>query len=462
MAEEQGSGSTLDVEAKIAALLNRIAVTEQAAAKCDQITTTMMTRVEGMLPQVDALLQSIAASTSNAAVNAAAFTEQKARAEAALSAIEEARRKADSESGFAFNAKGYAEEHAQVIGQIRGTVESTFSNLTTTKASIDQAAQELLTIKASADSQLKAATDAKGVVDRLGAEIQVAKERVDAVLPAIEQGSKDANTISAAKAAAEANASAVAAFQTRMSELVATAESEGNSISKSEEDSKEILAAMREVQSTASEANGRVVRYENQISELSQAFSAMEAKLEGLLPGATSAGLASAFLKQKTRFSKARPWWIGLFVLALFGLMLDAWLERSPGGLETWDIILRHLMNRLPIVGPLLWLAIYAAHQYSLALRMEEDYAFKEAVSTAFEGYKREMIAIGKDGGDTKPLVTLCENVLSSLAERPGRIYDGKTDVVTPLTPILTSLKDSIAGVKDMVSGLTKKDETPK
>jgi len=58
---------------------------------------------------------------------------------------------------------------------------------------------------------------------------------------------------------------------------------------------------------------------------------------------------------------------------------------------------------------------------------MEEDYAYKEAISTAFEGYKREMekITVG-DGENPTPLTTLCTNILRAIAERPGRIYEGK------------------------------------
>src|SRR2546430_10889121 len=55
------------------------------------------------------------------------------------------------------------------------------------------------------------------------------------------------------------------------------------------------------------------------------------------------------------------------------------------------------------------------------------SYAYKEALSTAFEGYKREMekIAIGSGAGPS-PITTLCVNVLKAIAERPGRIYEGK------------------------------------
>jgi len=203
---------------------------------------------------------------------------------------------------------------------------------------------------------------------------------------------------------------------------------------------------MRSAQATANEANERVLAYEVTIGIQKRAFVDMEEKLESLLPHATSAGLASAFHIQKARFSKTQPRWLLLFVLALAALMGASFIGVTVTAADTWDAILRHLVNRLPLIGPLIWLAIYSGHQYNLALRMEEDYAFKEALSTAFEGYKREMLDIESQAGeDVRPLVTLCENVLNSLAERPGRIYDAKTDVVTPMTPILTTLKDIAA-----------------
>ncbi len=92
---------------------------------------------------------------------------------------------------------------------------------------------------------------------------------------------------------------------------------------------------------------------------------------------------------------------------------------------------------RLPILIPLVWLAIYAGRNYMLSLRLEEDYAYKEAISTAFEGYKREMEKIvAADGESPTPITTLCVNVLKAIAERPGRIYEGKQKDITLLSEV--------------------------
>jgi hypothetical protein len=86
----------------------------------------------------------------------------------------------------------------------------------------------------------------------------------------------------------------------------------------------------------------------------------------------------------------------------------------------------------MPIAIPLVWLALYAGRNYMLSLRLEEEYAYKEAVSTAFEGYKRELSEIKAiDGEKHPPLNELCTNVLAAIARRPGRIYEGKHKDIT-------------------------------
>jgi len=72
-----------------------------------------------------------------------------------------------------------------------------------------------------------------------------------------------------------------------------------------------------------------------------------------------------------------------------------------------------------------------------MSLRMEEDYAYKEAISTSFEGYKREMEKItASDGENPTPLTILCTNILRAIAERPGRIYESKPEDITLLSEI--------------------------
>jgi len=121
----------------------------------------------------------------------------------------------------------------------------------------------------------------------------------------------------------------------------------------------------------------------------------------------------------------------------------------------------RHFVSRLPLIAPLIWLAIYAGRHYGLALRLQEEYAYKEAVSAAFEGYKREMSTVGMRSDGGSPLVTLCENVLNTLGQRPGRIYESKPEDITPMTTVATAVKDAAVAAKEAVQVATAAAKPP-
>ncbi len=406
--------------------------------KTAKILSEVKSQSESLRSSVDSDLQLAERARST-------ISELMVNAQLRVQQIEDATSKANSESAFATNAKNNAEEHAKAISQLRGSAEVEVAAVTASKKNAEELAKGIAISSGTAAAELKVISEGKATAIRDAAVVTASAERVAAVMPSIDQGSKDANAISAAKDGAEAATSALVAMQSQTSEAAAKAASESASITKINLEVKKLLASMNEATTTANDAQQRVEAYESEIARLNSAFEATQTKLEGLLPHATSAGLASAFHIQKSRFSKPRILWLTLFVGAICALLIVAACGLPPSN-ETWDSILRHLVNRLPLVAPLIWLAIYSGHHYNMALRMEEDYAFKEALSTAFEGYKREMLAIpGIEGNAASPLVTLCENVLRSLAERPGRIYEGKNEVITPLTPIANVIKDTVA-----------------
>lgn len=391
----------------------------------------------------------------------------KERAEAAARAAEEANSKANSESGFAYNAKQNAEDHAKAIAQVRGTVDADFTWLTTTKKNAEELAQAIGTFKATSENDSRliaesrtavegATVSAKAASDRAATQAAAIEKTQTDVAAALERVTADAASIAAAKANAEVAATSIQALQTQISETASKATTDATAVAKNQADSKALHAEMTDITATAKVTHDRVVAYQAELGALTTAFNELHAKIEGLLPNATSAGLASAFRNQKGRFLKPQRNWLITFVVAI-GLLLLAGVVGLPGlwpgtpvaGVQdSWDVILRHLVTRLPLVAPLVWLAIYAGRHYTLALRVEEEYAFKEAVSTAFEGYKREMANISASGdGNLPPLVTLCENVLRAMAQRPGRIYEGHHEDITPFTPFAKAVGDAAAGV---------------
>jgi len=53
--------------------------------------------------------------------------------------------------------------------------------------------------------------------------------------------------------------------------------------------------------------------------------------------------------------------------------------------------------------------------------------------------------------------MTLCDNVLVTLAQRPGRIYEGRHEDITPLAPLTKVLADTTAATGKIVQAAVEK-----
>jgi hypothetical protein len=379
-------------------------------------------------------------------------------AEGHLQAAEAARSKADSESGFAFNAKKNAEEHSSFIAQTRGKVEADVSWLASTRKNIEESAQNIAAFRASAESDTKGASEARSASDRDAAQATkfeataaasstAAQSAQTSAVAAQQEVAAIAAALASAKGSAEASVATIQTAQAAATEQAAKATVEATSAETRAREAKTALDDVSAVATTLKESHGHVEQYGKDLAGMKATFAETLKTIEGLLPGAASAGLASAFRQQKLRFTRPLRGWVGVFAGTLVALFLSGFVGLDVTK-DSWDAILRHFVQRLPLVLPLVWLAIYSGRNYMLALRMQEEYAFKEAVSTAFEGYKREMSSVAPGSAQLpSPLHSLCEYVLRTFALRPGRIYEGVQEDITPLAPVTRVLGPVVAAV---------------
>jgi hypothetical protein len=376
--------------------------------------------------------------------------EVKAHAEEQLKGAELARKNADSEALYASNAKTACEGHSTAIASLKGSVEVDATSIITNKQKSDELLAAVNTGKATIDADIKTINDRRKEVDLSALDIVKAAEAGMARLKEIEASKNSAEaelklTNEAHAASGQASADAEVAnkqaqkFSTEAA-ILTSAISENQKLTKqhAEETQAFLLqaqtaeASLKKVLEHLAKSDETSTGHELRVEKLTVDLETLIKRVEGLLPGATSAGLASAFNKQKARFVDPQRQWLRTFVLCIIGLVIVAtpsFLSAIGWGPheDTWSAVWRNLTMRLPIVLPLVWLAIYAGRNYMISLRLEEEYAYKEAISTAFEGYKREMekIAAG-DAVNPTPIATLCTNILRAIAERPGRIYEGK------------------------------------
>lgn len=208
------------------------------------------------------------------------------------------------------------------------------------------------------------------------------------------------------------------------------------------------LEAIKESESTIQE-NEKVVqalvaknealqaKIENQASALealTQKAQEQHKLIDELLPSATSAGLARAFQIQRTRFGNSQAGWAAAFFASLVTLIVFSWQIKLglPEGSssEVWT----YLLFRMPLAAPLVWLGWFSAIQYGNVLRLKEDYAFKEATSMAFAGYRDHMEhlhAVNDEQAGTA-LNQLSLTTIAILGNDPLRLLQQQTADASP------------------------------
>lgn len=388
------------------------------------------------------------------------ITRIKNQIEEDLKATSESNRKANSEAAFAYNAKEACEKHATSIAELKGKVESDINVIIANKQKSDDQIASTTSLKANFDNDVRIVSETRKEIEAIAKSfadikqsgtdfseyIQKSRNDTDVLLDKLKETDKSVIHIK----------ECIEAKDKEVTKLTEQSQSNSLTIHKCIEECQKNnsiivdlsskatakMDDMSEILDSVKKSNERSRLHEDEVKKLQQETQELIDKIDKILPGATSASLASAFEQQKIRFRSPQRWWLITFISCIVLLVLlsmPSFLSAIGVSyfVKTSDVtinsIMQSLLLRMPIAIPLLWLAIYAGRYYMLSARLEEDYAYKEALSRAFEGYKREMEKIqnGDDKSETPPLNRLCNNVLTAMADRPGRIYEGRSRDIT-------------------------------
>lgn len=135
--------------------------------------------------------------------------------------------------------------------------------------------------------------------------------------------------------------------------------------------------------------NDLKTQHEELHAEWEGKYETLTTKIEGLLPGATSAGLAKSYYDQKTSYKWPNIIWSTIFTLTMIGMVCYAIKTIN----ESADIgnAFMNILSRAPFFIPTIWLALFASKQQSQNRRLEQEYAYKESLAKSYDGYKREI-----------------------------------------------------------------------
>ena len=213
------------------------------------------------------------------------------------------------------------------------------------------------------------------------------------------------------------------------------------------EQSKTNSAKTAEIARTADEKDDRVKEYEDQLEKLQIDYDDIKEKINNLLPGATSAGLAKAFNIRKTALGPTRWVAIVIFCTSVVGFIIFGLWAILGEGIKDWSDFMIFTIERSPIILGLIILEEFSRRLFNNTLKLEEDYAYKETLSMAFDGYQKAMTEVQTGAKDTLAHI-LSMNVLDALKDRPGRLLENVEDSADfpPLKALLAQEGETSVG----------------
>lgn len=310
----------------------------------------------------------------------------------------------------------------------RSTVATAATEVEVKRSAVATHAQQI-------DGDQKRATEVRGDLDALLVSAKQTQTEADGLKQGVENAKTSASQagadILATKATVDANANAVAAA------LAAS-----NAASEKTIGLADIAEAVEQ----------RVKDYEAKLVELSAQCDAQLEAIKSLLPGATGAGLASAFDQRRKTFLNPSKRWQRLFVGSVIVLAILAFVSLLEAYLHvpelTYQQLLTGWLSRIPFVAALVWLAMHASRESALAKRLEEDYGFKVSVASSFQGFQEQMKIVGGAAAGNEPLKTLCDATLAQITNPPGRIYEKHALIVSPTTELVKAASAFVEAAK--------------
>lgn len=330
------------------------------------------------------------------------------------------------------------------------------SSLEETKKVLEQAKasqNELLALlEQSKTICAKAAQEQKTKVEQLVEQFQATLGEVNQTKTAAAQTSAEAKTT---KTEATATLQSTKQVLDQVNALLAQAKTNQQELQTLLEQSKTNSAKTAEIARTADEKETRVVQYEGQLQKLQEEYESIRKKIDDLLPGATSAGLAKAFNIRKKALGPTRLTAIVIFCISVLGFIgLGLWAIIGEG-IKDWSEFMIFTIERSPIILGLIVLEEFSRRLFNNTLKLEEDYAYKETLSMAFDGYQKAMTEVQAGAKETLAH-TLSKNVLDALKERPGRLLEHQEDD-SGGPPLKALLAQQAAGGADAGIGLIGK-----
>ena len=192
-------------------------------------------------------------------------------------------------------------------------------------------------------------------------------------------------------------------------------------------------------------------KYNSYLEEWNNSFIGLKEAIEELLPGATSAGLSTAYKEKQEAEESSLRWGYGWFVGIIVSMVLIGSSLLIPKfAPASGDYIA--FISRLVLFAPLIWIGIYQNKKINISKKIIEEYAHKAAVMKTFDGLLKQIFKTDKNGNyisSDKVRETLLMQTLETVGRNPA---DCISDCNKSDNPMIDIFKMVLKNSKDGIS----------
>lgn len=312
-------------------------------------------------------------------------------------------------------------------------VQMQLSAITRHQASINKEVAKILVERSAEniDEIVNAARSARKVIS-LGKESTENAQKIAEATTAIE----------AASALAEATNSRFATLAKEADDNTIIVKDDKASVKKARD---EIDALKKAADTRERELEERIKAVDAQLAATDEYAKNAYKSVEAAMRKARDQGLAQSFQDRSNNLQFERKLWTYGFAGSALILVVIAVVFAIDLTSMTFESLAVHLLRKIGLAAPMIWVGWYSARQIGRISRVQEDYEYKAASALAFQSYKDE----AKIGSDPEMERKLLEHAIKTFGENPVRLYDNHADdTVSPLQAAIKQLPpDKIAAI---------------